>query len=888
MNDPNVALTPLQEILNWSKNRPNWQRDALRRIVTGTITSDDLVELEKLALAEQGILKLDEQALSFEPLEAQHIADNSQNQVNISLASLSGLQNINRLPTKHTLPFGETPGLKIVYGDNGAGKTGYARVIKNACRARGQRTAIQPNVFDSVTAGKATAQFGVRENNGLPITIVWQEGSINDPRLGQVFVFDASCADHYVQVDGNTSFTPFGLDVLEKLSNQICVPLQKKLSERIKNVAVKIEILKQAGKFHSETTVGKQLSMLNAQTNYETLEKTLTLSVQETLRLADLRSALESDPKIQADQTRSSAVRIRDLRSDIAQVCRLINRGSIRSIKKKFSEVKQAKQFSDQIRLNNDNSLLAGTGNSIWQSLWNSAREYTAIGYPGKKFPFVDEDARCVFCQSVLDESAKNRLKRFDEYMNNQASIILRQKQRELDDHKDKFAKLPNLANKKLKVDADLGLLSDDDLSAIDLFIESCEARLKVILSNLAVGDWEGFSEIAFDAIRILRNLERKLNSRADVEAAAANPEKRLSMKTEFNELLDKSLFTTIKSNVKEVIEQHKLLEKLQKLLSDTDTRAITNMSKSLTNTYVTEEFCKRFQTELGELGLKTLQVKLQTIDGKRGMANFGVRLEGSNMVGIDKIVSEGEKGCIALALFFAELSQASHFSSLVFDDPVSSLDHAYREKVAIRLAKEAKNRQVIVFTHDPVFIQALLDAAKYNETIVNAGRLEWSGDSPGWYTPELPWGLTTIDARIDSLEKKLKRLVKTRSPQLNEDSAEQIRSIYSYLRATIERIIELKVFGGALLRFRAYINVKNLENVVGFSQRECDEVARLFKKCSDVTEAHDASSVQHAALPDDREIEQDIRDTKALVAMIETRQKQSKQTRKLPSALLS
>jgi wobble nucleotide-excising tRNase len=72
--------------------------------------------------------------------------------------------------------------------------------------------------------------------------------------------------------------------------------------------------------------------------------------------------------------------------------------------------------------------------------------------------------------------------------------------------------------------------------------------------------------------------------------------------------------------------------------------------------------------------------------------------------------LSEGEQTCVGLAAFLAELATASHKSALVFDDPVTSLDHRWRERVAERLVEEAKVRQIVVFTHDMVFVNDLHD----------------------------------------------------------------------------------------------------------------------------------------------------------------------------------
>ena len=70
--------------------------------------------------------------------------------------------------------------------------------------------------------------------------------------------------------------------------------------------------------------------------------------------------------------------------------------------------------------------------------------------------------------------------------------------------------------------------------------------------------------------------------------------------------------------------------------------------------------------------------------------------------------MSEGEHRCIALATFLSELSISEHQSSIIFDDPVSSLDHKWRNRIAKRIAIESKIRQVIVFTHDITFLLML------------------------------------------------------------------------------------------------------------------------------------------------------------------------------------
>jgi ABC-type multidrug transport system ATPase subunit len=54
----------------------------------------------------------------------------------ISLDSIFHHKGVNALAEDQSLKFGKN--LTVVYGDNGAGKTGYIRILKDSCRARGQ------------------------------------------------------------------------------------------------------------------------------------------------------------------------------------------------------------------------------------------------------------------------------------------------------------------------------------------------------------------------------------------------------------------------------------------------------------------------------------------------------------------------------------------------------------------------------------------------------------------------------------------------------------------------------------------------------------------------------------------------------------------------------
>lgn len=129
------------------------------------------------------------------------------------------------------------------------------------------------------------------------------------------------------------------------------------------------------------------------------------------------------------------------------------------------------------------------------------------------------------------------------------------------------------------------------------------------------------------------------------------------------------------------------------------------------------------------------------------------------------------------------------------------------------------------------------------------------------------------VGDRLDTLRKKANALAESVSAQLSEDDKAEIRQTYSRLRGTLERIVEMKIFAGSVQRFSNYVNIKNVEKVVGFPQSEFDELKRLFDACSDVTEAHDASSGSNKTVPGPDQLKKDIEATGQLVAAITSRQ---------------
>ena len=202
-------MNVFKEILEWSQDRPAWQRDALRRLVlNGDLLPDDVVDLSEICKGAHGLS--DQQSVT--PLTAAHMPDRGAGSGRITLSSIFHYRGVNALAEDQTLRF--APSLTVVYGDNAAGKTGYIRILKSACRARGTE-----EILGNVVSGNAPRKPVVAIRYKVAGKDGEQEwtGEGEDESISRVSVFDSHCAAVYLTEKTDVAFRPFGLDLFDKL-----------------------------------------------------------------------------------------------------------------------------------------------------------------------------------------------------------------------------------------------------------------------------------------------------------------------------------------------------------------------------------------------------------------------------------------------------------------------------------------------------------------------------------------------------------------------------------------------------------------------------------------------------------------------------------------------
>jgi len=102
-----------------------WRRDHDR-------SSDDIRTLTDICKRAHGLVEPQD----IVPLNKENVPERVAAAGPVSLVFIFHHRGVNALAEDRTLTL--SPRLTVVYGDNPAGKTAYIRILKSACRARGQ------------------------------------------------------------------------------------------------------------------------------------------------------------------------------------------------------------------------------------------------------------------------------------------------------------------------------------------------------------------------------------------------------------------------------------------------------------------------------------------------------------------------------------------------------------------------------------------------------------------------------------------------------------------------------------------------------------------------------------------------------------------------------
>lgn len=876
-------MSVLDSIITWAEqDLPDWQSDAVKRLLTqDSLTGNDKDELLAMLKSSHGLVDAKKLAPKPQPLKKGDISGAPRVAAKITLEAIKDLYNVNRIPDGSSLPFGHK-GLTVIYGENAAGKSGYARVLKRACRARDTKEQILPNVFGKSIYDRAKATFKISGNRD---EVKWEDSQEGPDVLANIAVFDSKCARVIVDENNKVVYLPYGAYVFEDL-----VALLKELRGKLHDEKPKPEKLKYDD-ISNTTKAGQFIDQLSYKTSNASIEEFAKWTENDEEKLVQFQRRIAKiqadDPVKQARTIRNRKDRINELKSKIVQIDSILSDTKADSLKESVNNLNAAEEallIVSQESLANEP--LPGVGGKAWQKLYEAAKQYsTQEAYKGQDFPQIGEGSLCVLCMQPLLDDGKKRLQRFKDFM-----------EKTVKKRSDFAAKALEEAIEKMKeLDFSMGETNFSILETYKDVLDEIRGRAKTVAKQIE----QYFAAMAVrakDMIKVAADKEvgalspskpsptediagiaENLENEAKEIEKAANPEELANQKSQRDELQARKLFAQRKQKIINYLEQLKIAHKYEACIGETDSGSVTRKGRTTVSDALTPQLMRSLKAELEALGANHLNLNLKP-SGGYGETSHKMELAGIRSlqrIKLTDILSEGEQHVVAIAGFLAELKVGEHQCPIVFDDPVCSLDHKWRRKVAKRLVEEAKTRQVIVFSHDIVFANDIMDDAEHEKVEVCTQHIFRKGIVPGYVDDKLPWKAGSVADNIDKVEKLYCKINKTYNTLTEEDYENKVTNLYSRLRAIWERVVEDVAFCKTALRHRDHIRINvDFKKIAALELKDCEDLIKAHKKCCDITEAHDPSRSRNAPVPNPQEVKEDINTIRHWVTNIKQRQK--------------
>ncbi|MBD8689155.1 MULTISPECIES: AAA family ATPase [unclassified Rhizobium] len=843
-----------------------WQRDALRRIVTGgTLDAGAVNDVLHLCKKENGAPDI---SLTAAALEAVHLPANPGNGATIALVSFGDVVGVNQLAPNQTLMF-EQQGLTIVYGPNGAGKSGYGRVLKRACRAR-KAGEIMPDAFSSTIGVKATASFMISKDGVHQPVLGWEDDVSPDPVLSAVSVFDRECGAVHIQDKTEVAFRPFGLDIPDDLA-AVCTQIKLLLQTEESQINALRDPVFDMPTWRATTSVGRIMSCLKHDTKLQPLAILAVMTEAESARLRQLTEDLAKNPIEAAAEQHQFADGIAKIVRYLTKVEEYYSDDALNTLKS-LADDARTKRVAATVAADDvfKGATFPAVGAEVWRELWEAARHYSK--HVEKQFPAV-EGEHCVLCHQPVGVEAGVRLSGFEGFIRDDtekqadaADKVFRNSLKRFETHQPDIRLIADI---RRRIAIQHGDLAADVLR----FMATSDLRRRQCLRDIGHSGVMTLSPMSAVPKTALLALENDTRAYASQLESAADVEGREVLQAEHDELKDRAAAIALNEVAKKEVYRLVEIERIARCLGQTATTPITKLGNDLADDIITPRMRDRFQREIVRLAAEKVRVEVVRSGGQYGSPNYQIRLFANPKTKVHLVLSEGEQTCVALAAFLTELATATHKSALIFDDPVTSLDHRWRKKVARRLVEEAKERQIIVFTHDLVFVNDLNDSARGQGVPAKLANLSRGPEGTGIVGDGLPWDHAGVKSRLDRLEKDQragKALYDANDEAGYRSSAVRI---YGFLRATWERALEEIVFAGLLMRHRDYIDTKHLKKVTALLETDTEAFRAAFKKCSDIIDAHDPSRVRNDEPPPPSEISDDIKALKEWADALRIRQ---------------
>ncbi|MDZ7798367.1 MAG: hypothetical protein U5L76_01985 [Patescibacteria group bacterium] len=805
----------------FSNTLPYWAKYLAKNISNAYIINDDILDAAyNYFLEDEGLKeKSTRPNIVVDPISAHE----SGYKKNLVLKKIKNVEGVNILAEEQLIKCG--PNITIIYGKTGSGKTGYGRLLKKTFFSRSEEDII-PNINVVGKHKNITAKFAFESEDDI-YELKYPDDA-DKPEFRQFAVFDNNSVKIHLDERNKFEFRPKSLEFFGKLNDAI-----EKIKTKLDfDIVEKQRSKDYLGLFDGESDINNLITNISDKTKIKDLDKHLPFTEidkeaiktleEEKIKLLTLKKVKEID---ELDRIKGLIANLKLLINDVNK---LLNESKILEVKEAIKNYAKKHNLTKKEGLDNFKSdSIKNIGSKEWKNFIQAADKFAKIQY--SKYP--KEDDKCILCQQTLSEEAIDLINRYRIFIKSQAEVEEQDALKQIDKLKEIYKELNlDLFNSNDILTIWLSENKPTILTELKKTINSQKKLVKSITADLKTKSYSAKKELKID-VTDLDIIVTELKSRIK---KLENKEPKKEIK-EINKKIDylkhKEKLSQHEPSIKKYINKlkwAKAAERKKSKLSSIKSKS-TKEEKRLSVIYFSGAYIKSFKKEC-----------------KRLRGNFGVEIKYTGSSGtsfrelkIKKycpsgILSEGEQKVISLADFISEIRLSGVNKGIIFDDPVTSLDDERKENIAKRLAAESKERQVIIFTHDLVFLHALISGCA-DEAVKRS--CHWIEQLDG------EAGKISIDCS-PALEKKYKKPTKAQiyykkaknsNPQ---DREVDIKNGFTSLRTSYEALVIFELFGGVVERFSDRIKMGNLEKVI-FNVKIRDKILDSFAKCCRFMEGH-------------------------------------------------
>ena len=828
-----------ESLTKWFLERPQWLQIAASRVIKRSeLTYEDISELATLCKQEVNG-KLAKTVFSF-PASAFSLGTAGE----LRLCSISDVEGVNALAPKTPLKFGKD-NITIVYGKNGSGKSGYIRLLKQICGARGIGT-LYGNVFDpQVVLQKANIAY---VHNDIQKNFAWSGQEICD-KFSNIDIFDTSFNKVFVSSEDEVTYEPpifsfFNLLIItcDKIASTLDAELNQNPSKKPNIPPDK-----------KKTPEGIWYESISVETAARDINKHCAFSSSDNVNIQTMQQRLaEKEPAEKAKQLRNQKQHVNTLVKDAQRQLEQLSDENCQRImvaksnyvlKKKAADIAAKNLFSG--------NELKGIGSDVWKELWEAARKYSVtVAYQETSYPNVSDGSRCVLCQQILSQKAKDRLVSFESFVKDKMQKAANDAKNEYFSTCQTIEELPTSKNLKTKLDA-AGITQIELISQVTRFYTQLKSKREQILemnSEKAIEESPLSSEWIEEAIAFSKRLG-ELEQKYDEDAKKDNREE---IKVKLSRLQTRKWLSEQRTAIAEEIKRLKLLNEIEKARKLVNTKALSQKKGELAEHLITEALVQRFNAELRSLGASKIKVELVKSKVSKGRVLHKIQLRGASQSGLTDVLSEGEKRIVSIAAFMADVASKSNQTPIIFDDPISSLDQNYEETVVQRLIELSCDKQIIVFTHR----LSLLGTFRYFSEKKDIKLQVISIRSADWGTGEpapIPLSQCEIKTALNTLMYQRCQDARKASENNKPEQAEiLLKSICSDFRTLIERSVENDLICGVIQRFQRPVHTIKLKHLAKLKDEDCKFLDSLMTKYSRFEHSQPAESPIDLPKPDE------------------------------------